>query len=289
MSSTPLEMDDDLGMYSNLKENERPQMPETNLTQSVYYDTAMSALNSDQYEKKIEQLMNQLDIKESKINELIKTNESNALNLSNDSQLNEKIKQINELNNCLVKQTNLSENLGEMLKKSNEKIAELNSIIDKQMNTIYSLENENSALKFDLSSKTLLEEQLKNDITDQSISIENLKNISNGYEKTINKLKLELSDAANQRSSECNAQNNEAQRNKISLQLKEEEIYLLNEQVKNLFQDLQTERQRNENLTNELNELKSFYHNLNEKNSAQIQQLEADNVEIKKRLIKLIK
>lgn len=282
-------MDDDLGMYSNLKENETPQASETNMTQSVYYDTAISGLNSDQYEKKIEKLMNQLDIKESKINELIKTNESNSLNLSNDSQLNEKNKQINELNNLLVKQTNLSENLSDMLKKSNEKIADLNSIIDKQTNTINTLENENSALKFDLSSKLLLEEQLKKEIADQLISIEGLKNMSHDHENTIKKLNLELNDAISERSSEHNDQNNEAQRNKISLQLKEEEIYLLNEQVKNLFRDLETERQRNENLTSELNELKSFYQNLNEKNSAQIQQLEADNVEIKKRLIKLIK
>lgn len=291
-------MDDDLGMYSNMREkdNEMNQIPEVSLAQSVYYDTAISNLNSEQYEKKIEELMNQLVTKEAKISELTQASEFNALNLSNESQLNilnekinEQVKQISELNNCLVKQTNLSENLGEMLKTSNEKIVDLNSIIDKHLNTISILENENSALKFDLSSKSINEEQLKKDMADQSKSIDSLKKMSYEQEKTIKELRLELSSAMNERSSEFKAQHNEAQRNKISLQLKEEEIILLNEQIEKLSRALDCERQRNEKLTNELNELKSFYQELNQKNSAQIQQLEADNTEIKKRLIKLIK
>lgn len=291
-------MDDDLGMYSNLreKENEMAQIPETNMAQSVYYDTAISSLSTDQYEKKIEDLMNQLSVKESKISKLTQASETNALNLSSESQLsslnekiNQKVKQISELNNCLVKQTNLSENLSEMLKKSNEKIADLNSMIEKQLNTINILENENNALKFDLSSKTIYEEQLKKDIAEQSKSIDCLKKMSYEQEKTIKQLKLELDAAINERSSEFDAQHDQAQRNKISIQLKEEEIYLLNDQIQNLSRALDSERQKNENLTNELNELKSFYQDLMQKNSSQIQQLEADNVEIKKRLIKLIK
>ncbi|RNA11299.1 FYVE and coiled-coil domain-containing 1-like isoform X1 [Brachionus plicatilis] len=298
LSSTPLEMDDDLGMYSNLreKENEMAQIPETNMAQSVYYDTAISSLSTDQYEKKIEDLMNQLSVKESKINKLTQANETNALNLSSESQLsslnekiNQKVKQISELNNCLVKQTNLSENLSEMLKKSNEKIADLNSMIEKQLNTINILENENNALKFDLSSKTIYEVQLKKDIAEQSKSIDCLKKMSYEQEKTIKQLKLELDAAINERSSEFDAQHDQAQRNKISIQLKEEEIYLLNDQIQNLSRALDSERQKNEHLTNELNELKLFYQDLIQKNSSQIQQLEADNVEIKKRLIKLIK
>jgi hypothetical protein len=78
-------------------------------------------------------------------------------------------------------------------------------------------------------------------------------------------------------------------RSQVSLQLKEEENYLLNDQIQKLSKSLDEERKTNEYLTKELNECKTYYKNLTDKNKELINQLEADNNEIKKRLVKLIK
>jgi hypothetical protein len=64
---------------------------------------------------------------------------------------------------------------------------------------------------------------------------------------------------------------------------------LLNDQIQKLTKSLDDETKTNEYLTKELNECKTFYKNLTDKNRELINQLEADNNEIKKRLVKLIK
>lgn len=76
---------------------------------------------------------------------------------------------------------------------------------------------------------------------------------------------------------------------KLQLSLKEEEKNLLNIQIGKLTQSLDEERKQNVFLTSEINEIKTFYKQLNEKNTVLINQLEMDNNEIKKRLVKLIK
>ncbi len=73
------------------------------------------------------------------------------------------------------------------------------------------------------------------------------------------------------------------------MQLKEEENYLLNDQIQKLSKSLDDERKTSENLAKELNECKMYYKDLINKNKELIIQLEADNTEIKKRLIKLTK
>lgn len=79
------------------------------------------------------------------------------------------------------------------------------------------------------------------------------------------------------------------ERMKLQLNLKEEEKNLLNVQIGKLNQSLDEERKQNVFLTSEINEIKTFYKQLNEKNTVLINQLEMDNNEIKKRLVKLIK
>ena len=64
---------------------------------------------------------------------------------------------------------------------------------------------------------------------------------------------------------------------------------MLNDQTQKLSKSLDDERKHTDYLNKELNEVKSFYAKLNEKNSGLISQLEMDNTEIKKRLVKLIK
>ena len=71
----------------------------------------------------------------------------------------------------------------------------------------------------------------------------------------------------------------------VALQLKEEENYLLNDQIQKLSKSLDDERRQNDDLNHEVNGLTVHIKRLNEKNS----QLDADNNEIKKRLVKLIK
>lgn len=79
------------------------------------------------------------------------------------------------------------------------------------------------------------------------------------------------------------------QRLQVAIQLKEEENYLLNDQIQKLSQSLDEERKNKQEQTKDLAELKSHYKHILEKNKKQINQLEMDNNEIKKRLVKLIK
>jgi hypothetical protein len=61
-------------------------------------------------------------------------------------QLNFKTKQNSDLNNCLIKQTNLCENLSDMLKKSQHKNADLETTLEKSDMKILNLQNENGKL-----------------------------------------------------------------------------------------------------------------------------------------------
>jgi regulator of replication initiation timing len=73
------------------------------------------------------------------------------------------------------------------------------------------------------------------------------------------------------------------------LNLKEEENVALNEQLQKLSKQLDDDRKQISMLSQELTDVKSFYKKLSEQNTYTINQLEMDNKEIKKRLIKLIK
>lgn len=73
------------------------------------------------------------------------------------------------------------------------------------------------------------------------------------------------------------------------MQLKEEKIYMLNVQVEKLSKTLEKEVQKVTILERDMSVLKEQYGKLNDKNQKHIEQLEDDNIEIKKRLVKLIK
>ncbi len=75
----------------------------------------------------------------------------------------------------------------------------------------------------------------------------------------------------------------------VSLQLREEENYLLNDQIQKLSKSLDDERKETADLHKNLEHAMNNHKNLNEKNLNLINQLEMDNNEIKKRLVKLIK
>ena len=64
---------------------------------------------------------------------------------------------------------------------------------------------------------------------------------------------------------------------------------MLNDKIQKLSQSLDDERKQLAYALKELSELKLHYKTQNEKNLKQINQLEMDNNEIKKRLVKLIK
>ena len=81
----------------------------------------------------------------------------------------------------------------------------------------------------------------------------------------------------------------QAHQTKFALQLKEEEICLLKEQTQKLTRSLDNEQHQKATQATELADLKIVCKQLSEKNDAYIAQLEADNTEIKKRLVKLIK
>jgi regulator of replication initiation timing len=73
------------------------------------------------------------------------------------------------------------------------------------------------------------------------------------------------------------------------LNLKEEENSALNEQLQKISKQLDEDRKQIGSLSQELSDVKSLYKKLSEQNAYTINQLEMDNKEIKKRLIKLIK
>ena len=75
----------------------------------------------------------------------------------------------------------------------------------------------------------------------------------------------------------------------VQLQLKEEENFLLNDQIQKLSKSLDDERKEKAQLNKELVDSKQNSKLVTEKMKKQIDQLEADNNEIKKRLVKLIK
>ena len=108
-------------------------------------------------------------------------------------------------------------------------------------------------------------------------------------EKLVSELKADLSSIKEKRQQEIEANAYELQRIKIAMQLKEEENYLLNDQIQKLSKSLDDERKQNDYLYKELNESKQSFKITNEKNNALISQLTLDNDEIKKRLVKLIK
>lgn len=228
MSSTPLEMEDDF-MFSNIHTNNdlankedtqshlsfnlnstsnKHQVQSTNdantMMQSVYYDvnnTNYYQQQLEQNESRIEELVNQLSIKDNQMSVLIEKlkqtnttldstsnaglNNSNLSSSPNDSakdneisklnteleklkeELRAKAEQNSELNSCLVKQTNFCENLSLLLKKSEEKNSDLEEQHSQNLATIKNLQTdldtvrqELSSARFELSSKTIQEENL---------------------------------------------------------------------------------------------------------------------------------
>ena len=326
-----------------------------NLMQSVYYDvnnTNYYQQQLEQNESRIEELVNQLSVKDNQMSVLIEKlkqpnttldstsnaglNNSNLSSSPNDSARDNEISKLNveleklkeelrakseqnsELNSCLVKQTNFCENLSQLLKKSEEKNSYLEEQHSQSLATIRNLQidldtakQELSSARFELSSKTIQEENLvkvirfvceyikvynlnkfewlKQEALSQTQSINNLKLMCSQQEKTISDLVREMDAIKEERENEVEAQSKETQKVKITAQLKEEENYLLNDQIQKLSKSLDEERKQGGYLNKELGELKDFYKKLNEKNTSLIAQLEADNNEIKKRLVKLIK
>lgn len=68
-----------------------------------------------------------------------------------------------------------------------------------------------------------------------------------------------------------------------------DEKQLLENRIKQLTETLNEQVEKNKRLTQELDDVKSDFKSINDKNSELISQLEMDNNEIKKRLVKLIK
>jgi chromosome segregation ATPase len=150
LGSTPLEMDDDL-MYANIKEAQHlhSQQPNDNMmAQSVYYDVSQYQTQLDNNEKKIDELIKQLSVKDTQLTMVLeelkqkKSSEEKGESLEENhienerlkeqvellnEQIRSKSKQNQELSNCLMRQTQLSDNLSELLKKSESKNTELES------------------------------------------------------------------------------------------------------------------------------------------------------------------
>ena len=102
-------------------------------------------------------------------------------------------------------------------------------------------------------------------------------------------LKADLGSIKEKRQHEIDCLANDSQRIKVAMQLKEEENYLLNDQIQKLSRSLDDERKQSDFLTKELKETQATYKQTHDKNVALISQLEMDNNEIKKRLVKLIR
>jgi len=120
-------------------------------------------------------------------------------------------------------------------------------------------------------------------------SIERLKEKCEQQEQLLNNLKSEFGSVQQEKQNEIENKLSQMQETQLSLKLKQEENLELNEHIGKLTKTLNDEREHLSTVKTELDELKAYYVELNEKNNALISQLEADNAEIKKRLVKLIK
>lgn len=154
------------------------------------------------------------------------------------------------------------------------------------------LNKDYNVLKLEYSKKGFQEETLIKETLAQTQSIVDLKQQSTKQEAYINQLKIELDLIRSQRQKEVEEHEHKIQQKLIKLQLKEEENYLLNDQIQKLNIQLSEDVKKRSALELEISELKRLYADemkLNECKQSQMDQLEDDNNEIKKRLVKLIK
>lgn len=207
-------------------------------------------------------------------------------------QLRVKVHQNNDLNNCLIKQTNMCENLSDLMKENQDKIRILSGVreknldfIERQQGDFDMLNKEYNILKMELNSKVDQEEKLVKETLSQNQSIISLKQNCSKQEITINQLKIELNLIKDERQTEIDENARNIQHNLVQIQLKTEEIFLLNEQIQKLSRALDEERKQYTHLEKDI----SWHTNVHEENKSKIEQLEDDNNEIKKRLVKLIK
>lgn len=193
LSTTPLEMEDnfnDSNIYYDDSKQSNNQINSIEQNMSSNNESAdnsellrASELELEQKSKIIEEQAKQLTEKDSKMADLL--NEIEALreanraksgadsNESNDKleiaslnrELDAKQKKLDELDQLLRKQINLSESLSNQLSKSNEKIDQLETTIREYQANVAALQSENQALnqeiisiKFEMSTKGLQEE-----------------------------------------------------------------------------------------------------------------------------------
>jgi chromosome segregation ATPase len=261
-------MEDDFLYSASINQISHNNNNNNNVVQSIYYD----APNNNDLISQIDQLKDQLDAK---------------------------TKQTNELSECLLKQTNFCESLSDLLKKNEEKNKELETNLIRNVAKLVELDENNTNLKkelemlkqnqLDTQSNLTNESDLFKETLSQKETLNNMREMCAEQEKIIRQLKTELNIIKQERENEIESQNSLIQRHQITLQLKEEEIYLLNDQIQKITRSLDEEMKDNAQTKIEIEELKNYYKELNEKNSALMTQLEADNSEIKKRLVKLIK
>ena len=130
-------MDDDL-IYANVVASLSSHHNNNNLNlhnshsptnQSILFETTKNESNSESY-----------SVTNALVNEL--REQLQSLN----EQLSVKTRENTELNSCLVKQTNLSENLSSLLRASEEKNKHIDDSLTQQLAKIESLQNENGTI-----------------------------------------------------------------------------------------------------------------------------------------------
>lgn len=301
LNSTPLEMDDEIfnkliekevddrevdDIRSNMSQGNKKVSPESfyeSNSNMEFYDQKMK-----DYELKLKELESHLNLTIDENRELNKVKNVNE-SLSNEiKNLNKKIHEMNNNNDSksvLEKRDEELEELKSSLNEYRNKYSTLEMNYEKALNVLnqneqenYSLKKEITSLKFELSVKTLNEENLIKDAVSQNHSLNNLKEMCFQQESTINRLKESLDLMKEKQQIEMNLQINEIQVLRQTIELKENENVLLNEQIFKLTKWLEEEKKLTKSLTMESTDQKSC-----------ISQLEMDNNEIKKRLVKLIK
>lgn len=191
-----------------------------------------------------------------------------------------------------VEKCNLEKNVMELTDDLKNALDRINELEKKNVETKEELEifqnlkkEEISALQFQLSTEALKYEKALKRFTDQESEITTMKKQINEQEELILFFQESLSEIREEREFEKQQQRKEVEGLQLSLSTRDEECTKMNEDYKKTLMELDKERNDCFRYKTELSALKAE----NNHCTKELEQLRSDNIELRKKVIKLIK
>ncbi|XP_002742000.2 FYVE and coiled-coil domain-containing protein 1-like [Saccoglossus kowalevskii] len=174
----------------------------------------------------------------------------------------------------------------EIMMVKEEKVVELQAEIT---NLKAMMESEVSALSFQLSTETMQYQQQLKTYADQAIEMMNLRDKNSENEQLTAQLERQLSQTIKESDQEIEKLRMELQEVSAAMAAKKEECQSLHLSVDKLSDVVQEEREGNKKAKCEISRLQNQLDNFEKNKETEMAQLDSDNAELKKRLIKLIR